>query len=510
MAGDVGVIDGRIVAIGEIAESAPAKRRIAANGLVVAPGFIDIHTHSDVTLLEPGAGINKVCQGVTTEVTGNCGFSPFPVADAQRDALTELVAYLGPAELDLGWHDFAGYASALQAAGPIQNVACLVGHGALRIAASGLADRPLTTDEQSLIARLLDETLEQGAFGFTSGLTYVPSMFAPTEELILLASVAADRDAIYATHARARAGQELAAIEEAIAIGRRSGARVQYSHLALNDPAFWGRAEDSLALFDNAVGQGIRLAFDVYPYDASASSITQYLPTWLVGLGGERARLVLADSAERHRVRAELAGGFYGGIPWMWDRIILTEASYIGDVEHVGKTFAAIADTIDTDPEELMLQLFERNGNAAQVALFYRTEADMVSFLRHPASTVGSDGLAVSPRARDARPHPRYYGTFPRVLGRYVREGRQLTLEQAIRKMTGEPADRLGLHRRGYLKVGYAADIVLFAATQVSDTATFLEPNTFPTGIETVIVNGIAVVEGERWNGRRAGSVLYH
>lgn len=507
--GDVAVVNGQIAEIGPLPPSIEAQRTIDARGSVVAPGFIDIHTHSDATMLIPGTGLNKLAQGVTTEVTGNCGFSAFPVAPERRHLHEEHLACVGPDMVDLLWTDFAGYAEALQQANPIQNVACLTGHGSLRVAVNGLSSAPYTHDQQRQLEYLLDESLDQGAFGFTTGLTYSPSMFASTEELVALGKVAARRSAIYATHARAGSGKEYGAIEEAIAIGRDSGVRVEYSHLALNDPKEWGRADRSLALFDAAQESGVDIVFDVYPYDASQSSISQYLPDWLVTVSVDDARALLANPTTRSKALSELAQGFYGGIPWMWDRVLVTQTRDSDD-SVTGHTLAELSESDGRDPCEIYLELFERYGNRAQIALFYRTEADMMAFLQHRSAIVGSDALAMPRESLSSRPHPRFYGTFPRVLGRYSREKGLLSLEDAIRKMTGEPADRLGLQKRGYLRRGFAADLVVFAPQVIADTATFAESNRLPTGVDLVVVNGTIAFEDGAWNGAGAGHVLRH
>jgi N-acyl-D-amino-acid deacylase len=504
---DVGVLDGVITAVGTLPADAQARSDIDASGLTLVPGFIDVHTHSDVTLLTGAAGVNKVCQGVTTEMTGNCGFSAFPIAERHRRLHDDHLAYLGPDVAELSWTGFDGYAHAVEVAGPIQNVACLAGHGTLRIAVAGNAEGPLSEDQGREICAQLDGALEQGAFGFSTGLTYVPSMFGSLDEIAMLGKVAARHDAVYATHARAVAGKERDAIKEAIEVGRRSGGRVEFSHLAINDPRAWGSASASLALFDDARSAGIDIQFDVYPYDASASSIAQYLPTWLTAGGPGAARRLLSNQATRQRALLETAGGWFGGIPWMWDRVLVTQSGP-GDEESPGHTIDQLSATWGCDPCEAVLRLFESYGNALQVAMFYRTEEDMVEFLRHPASIVGSDGVAMAKASLSEKPHPRFYGTFPRVLGRYVREKAVLSLEDAVRKMTGEPADRFHIARRGYVKPGYAADLVLFSAETVADTATFAEPNRLPVGIDKVYINGRLVVDHGSWNGTSAGRVL--
>lgn len=506
---DVAIVDGRIVQVASLPEDVDARRTIDARGGVLAPGFIDIHTHSDATMLKHGTGINKLAQGVTTEVTGNCGFSAFPIAGERRQLHEEHLACVGPDTAELPWRDFVGYADALRQAEPIQNVACLVGHGTLRVAVNGLSADAYTEDQRDQLGRLLEDALEQGAFGFTSGLTYSPSMFATTDELIELGKIAARHAGIYATHARAGRNRELAAIGEAVTVGRESGVRVEYSHLALNDPDMWGAADRSLALFDDARHAGIDIAFDVYPYDASQSSISQYLPEWLVTVSVQAAREMLTDASIRARALTDLAKGFYGGIPWMWDRVLVTQTG-ASDDPYTGSTLAEISERDGRDPGEIYLELFERYGNGAQVALFYRTEADMMAFLRHPAAVVGSDGLAMPEESLSSRPHPRFYGTFPRVLGRYARDKALFSLEEAVRKMTGDPADRLGLSNRGYLKPDYAADLVLFSREEIEDTATFAKSNQLPIGIELVMLNGEIEFENGSWNGACAGQVLLH
>lgn len=506
---DVGVRDGSIVAIADVPPSASALEVVEGNDLVLAPGFIDIHTHSDVTLLSAGAGLNKICQGVTTEVIGNCGFSAFPAAPERLALHEDHLAYLGPDEVDIQWTDFDGYAQALEAAEPIQNVACLVGHGTLRIAVAGVASEPLQDDQSRAMRTALERALEQGAFGFSTGLTYVPSMFGPTDEITMLAKVAAGHNAIYATHARATAGKEAEAVSEAIEIGRRSGVKVEFSHVAINDPRSWGGASKLIEQFDDARSGGVDIQFDVYPYDASASSLAQYLPTWLTTVQLDEARRLLADPVTHQRALSDLSGGWFGGIPWLWDRVLVTQ-SLPGDEGSPGHTIAQLAETWQLEPAEVVLQLFEKFGNALQVAMFYRTEHDMMEFLRHPSAVIGSDGIAMRHEALTERPHPRFYGTFPRVLGRYVREKGLIGLEEAVRKMSGEPADRCGMSGRGYIKVGQAADLVLFSPSLVCDEATFEAPNRLPLGIAKVYVNGQPVVDGGRWNGKKPGRVLRH
>ena len=299
---------------------------VDVRGLVVAPGFIDIHTHSDVSLLHDPAGESKVRQGVTTEVIGNCGFSPFPVSSHGRAALIDHLARLGDAPVEPHWHDLAGYAAAIEADPPALNVAALVGHGALRIAAMTDPYGPSSTADRDAMAELLDIALSQGAFGMSTGLTHTPSSLGPTAEIDVLAAVCARHDGLYATHARAVAGQEFDAVREALGTARRTGVRLEYSHLALNEPANWGRAAGALALFETAWQPGCAAGFDVYPYDASSSHLIQYLPEWAQAGGGAAITRNNGNAEWRSRALHDIDDGWFGGIPWHWDRITIVAA----------------------------------------------------------------------------------------------------------------------------------------------------------------------------------------
>ena len=504
---DVALRDGRIFAVEPRLDHLNAARTIDATGCVVAPGFIDIHTHSDVSLLHDPRGESKVLQGVTTEVIGNCSFSAFPIDRSRLSLHRDHLARLGDKPITPTWTDLDGYAAVLEDEGIAVNVAPLLGHGTLRVAAMGLADRRPTAQEQARMLALASEMFSQGAFGFSTGLTHVPSAYAEPSEIEAIAAVAARQGRIYATHARAKAGFTFAAIDEAIDVGRRTGVRVQFSHVAINEPNLWGRARDVIEVFERARADGVDIAYDVYPYDASCSSLTQYLPAWLQE-GGTAAMVDrLTDPDVRDRALEELSAGWFGGIPWHWDRVIVSRAGP-GAESCVGRSIEDVAAAERRLPAVVALDLCERYGNEVEVVLHYRTEGDMLAFLRHSLAIVGSDGSAIPFDQGVDLPHPRHFGTFPRVLGRYVRERGALGLEEAIAKMTSAPADRVRLPNRGRLEQGYAADVVVLDAQIVRDNATFENPAQAPTGIRDVIVNGVPVVMAGHQTNARPGRVL--
>lgn len=506
---DVAVTGDRIVAVGDLID-VRAARVIDLQGRVVCPGFIDIHTHSDVSLLLDPAGESKVLQGVTTEVTGNCGFSAFPFSADHLDLHVDHLARIGDDPLepaDLTWHDLDGYAARLEENPPALNVATLVGHGTVRVAVMGVDQRRATGDELEQMRRLVAQSLDQGAFGMSTGLTHIPSGYGDTDEVRELVRVVASRDALYATHSRATAGEGFAAVEEAISTCSDVGARLQFSHAAINEPSKWGRAAEHCALFEEAEAAGLDAWFDVYPYDASSSSLTQYLPPWVQAGGTDGMRELLAEGANRERAERELAAGWMNGIPWFWDKVVISRSGP-GREDIVGLSIEEAAARAGVDPAAFTLDLCLEHGNSVQVVLFYRTEADMTAFLAHRLSVVGSDGSAVPLDQGGLKPHPRGFGTFPRILGRYVRVQGVLTLAQAVRKMTGAVAARLQINDRGTVREGMIADLVVFDPATVIDGATFTEPAQRPVGISHVVVNGTVVVDDGEQTSARPGRVL--
>ncbi|MCH7642189.1 MAG: D-aminoacylase [Chloroflexi bacterium] len=509
---DVGIAAGRIVAIADLGAAIPdTEIVIEASGHVVCPGFIDIHTHSDVSLIDHPGGESKAYQGVTTEVTGNCGFSPFPALSDRPGAVRDGLGSTLRSNADWNWNDLAGYAAVVHENGVSINIAPLTGHSALRIAAGAIDDGPPAVDQMALMRRLLAESMEQGAFGMSTGLTLPPSSYADTGEIVSLASVMSPYDhAFYATHARVWAGWHVKAIEEAVEIGRRAGVPVQFSHIAIIDSREYGNGDQLVAVIDGARRDGDDVTCDMYPYTASSSGFSQLLPGW-VQEGGVDAMLArLRDPVTRAKVHEDTSKGWFGGLPWTFEPHVVATVASKKNSSLVGKTLAEIAGMRGVDGIEAMLMLIDEEDNEISEIMHNRVEGDIRFFMGYDHAMIGSDGRAIDRSGiwESSLPHPRFYGTFPRVLGRYVREKPLISLETAVHKMTGMPARRLGLSDRGLLREGAIADIVVFDPATVNDTATFKEPHRYAAGMPHVMVNGEFVIRDGRHTGARPGRVL--
>jgi N-acyl-D-amino-acid deacylase len=505
-AADVGVKDGDIVAIGRLEDE--AGKTVDATGQVVAPGFIDLHTHSDLSFLLDPTAQSKVRQGVTLELAGNCGSSfCAPLQGAAAEMLRARVSQYAEA-FEPTWSDFGGYLDAVQRATSTLNLAVQVGHGTIRAAVMGMEARAASGDELEQMKTLVAECLDAGAMGFSTGLFYAPGNYARLEEVIELAAVTAVRGKLYSTHMRDEGSHSVGlfvALNEAIEIGRRTGIRVQISHVKCSGPAVWGRAGDVLDLFDRTRREGIDLAGDQYPYTAASTSLTGALfPRWALEGGREGTLKRLANAAERQRLHADIAAMFS---KWSTPQGVVI-ARFVPDPSLEGQNMAQIAEALRYDPAEAAMRLYEL-GEASVIAHAMQ-EADVEAIARHPWVAVGSDGSSLSAHGMlsAGKPHPRSYGTNPRYLARFVRQRQLVSLPEAVRKMTLLPATRLGLTRRGRIAPGFAADLVVFNPETVADTATFEAPHSYPMGIPHVAVNGVLVIENGAFTGQTPGKII--
>jgi N-acyl-D-amino-acid deacylase len=504
---DVALRGDRIAAVGDLAEWR-ADEQLKVAGLLVAPGFIDMHTHSDLSLLLNPKAESKLRQGVTTEVIGQCGFSPAPAPAERRDAIRAHFGDWGR-KVRWTWESFADYLDALRHRPTSVNVVPVVGHGICRLGAMGEDRRAPTASELEHMTSAVRAAMEEGAFGVSTGLVYAPGMFAESDELVAVAAAAASASGIYFTHIRGEADTLLKAIAEAVAIGRRAGAPVHISHLKADGSRNWGRTAEALGRIEEASGSGLDIGFDVYPYTAWNTSLAQMLPAWAREGGGEGLISRLRDPVLRLKLLAELAAAADADAG-RWERRILASVATDGNRPLQGKTIAAIAAQRGASPEGAVIDLLiEERGNAGMVG-FGMCEDDVRRVLCHPLAVIGSDSAACAPYGvlGEGHPHPRTYGTFARVLGRYVREEKVLRLEDAVAKMSSRPATRLGLADRGGIAPGMAADIVVFDPSTVSERAGYQDPHQYAVGVRYVVVNGVIELDGDRHQGRHPGRVL--
>lgn len=498
---DVAVTVGRIVAVGNDLPQ-DADRTIEATGLVLSPGFIDLHAHSDVQILANPDHTAKVSQGVTLEVLGQDGLSLAPVNDPTRTALRrQLAGWNGdPAGFAFDWDTVAGYLDRLDR-GIACNAAYLVPQGTLRMMVVGTANRPATAAELAEMKELLAQGLAEGALGMSSGLTYPPGMFAGTDELVELCRVVAAYGGYYSPHQRSYGQGALAAYAEMIEVARRSGCPLHLTHATMNFAPNRGRAGELLAMIDRALADGIDVTIDTYPYLPGSTTLSAVLPSWTTEGGADALLARLTDPAERTRIADELervgTDGCHGCVA-DWETIEISGVQNPALAGCVGQTVAALARQQGLPPAEVYFDLLIRDDLATTILQHVGDEENVRAIMQHPTHTGGSDAILVG-----AKPHPRAWGTFPRYLGHYVRELGILDLADCVHHLTGRAARRLGLTDRGLVRTGYRADLVLFDPARVRDTATFADPKQQAEGIPWVLVDGTPVIE----NGRRTDAL---
>jgi N-acyl-D-aspartate/D-glutamate deacylase len=484
------------------ADQAQSFLPLDVSGLTLSPGFIDVHSHADNAPLLGWDDTSKILQGVTTEVVGNCGFSLAPVRRGCADELERFARRLFPAS-SFPWSGLAEFLDITDDAGYVTNYAPLVGHGTLRIGALGMSPRPADADDVRALVRQLELALQAGAFGMSSGLVYTPGAYAKPPELSALVA-ALPENAVYATHMRGEGPTLLQSLRETVDAVGSSSCRLQISHLKAHGKRNWGMVGPALELLDEERQRGVRVTQDVYPYTAGSTTLVACLPPWAQE-GGDAATLVrLRDPAVLRDIRASIedddgstwenfiAGSGYEGIQ------IASAQTH----ELVGCTLTAIAERLELSAFDALVHVLLENELHVQMLLFSLAESDVQKVLAHPQTMIGSDGL---PPGLGGRPHPRQFGTFPRVLARYHRDGGLLSLPEAVRKMTSLPAETFGLRERGLVRAGFAADLVAFDPAVISDRATYESPDERPDGIEWVMVGGDVAVHRSQWLGRRCG-----
>lgn len=509
---DVAIDGAKIARLCKRSEAKGAMK-IDATGLIVCPGFIDIHSHSEFQLLANPLAESKIRQGVTTELVGNCGSSPAPAIGVARK---ELEGYAELAEVRLDWVTMDEYLLRLSHLKTSVNVATLVGASTLRQCIIGNSNIKAGEDELARMNQLLADAILQGGFGLSSGLIYVPGFFASTEELVSLASTSASLGGFYASHIRGEGRTLIKAVEEAIRIGREAHSRVEISHHKACGRPSWGTVGRTIAMIEEAREQGVDVSFDVYPYTASCT----YLDTLLQPWAREGSKEEILDRIRNPQTRERIIHEFVTPTESMDDTVTDTgweNINVMGFSSDLYKRFdnntiAQIAEAIGKDPAETTLDILV-GENLRAIAVFHEMdEDDVVKVISHPLAAIGSDGEAEAPYGPSGKhaTHPRAYGTFPRALRRYVLDKKLVPLEEMIRRMTLWPAQRIGLQDRGVLASGMAADIVAFDPEKIRDLATYEDSHRYPEGIEYVIVNGAVTIDHGEHTKERAGQVLRH
>ncbi|MCC7261827.1 MAG: D-aminoacylase [Candidatus Latescibacteria bacterium] len=492
---DVLVEEGRIRAIGAIPEPGDA-RVLDCTGLVVAPGVSDVHSHADIETLEHRP--EKIRQGITTEIVGNCGFSVFPTLGQEVEHNVYQMLF---GRNQRSWGHAGEYFADLEASGSYTNTAVLAGHNTIRTAAMGLEQRHADRAEMRQMALLLEASLEQGAMGLSTGLNEVPGSYGDGAELRALCRLVREYDGYYTSHLRDYKFGILEAVEEALALGRSTGVPVQLSHLQTVGSRNWDKMDRVLELVDKAVREGVAVGIDAYPYLAGSCNLTQFLPGWALEGGAAGLLQRLAEPGTRRRIAAETDAGMAN----TWADIAVANLASAANQQYLGQTIAQIGTARGQEPVDAALSLLAEEQGTVTIISFNQSEANLRKVLSHPLTSIITDGLYT-----EGRPHPRTFGTYPKFLGDYVREKGWMPLEAAMHKTSGLPARRFGLADRGSIEVGNWADLVVFAPHEIGTRSDYLNPNQPPQGISWVLVNGQIAVEAGQLVGAPAGQPIRH
>jgi N-acyl-D-amino-acid deacylase len=507
--GNILIENDKIKKIGDFA--AEADEIIDGTGLCAAPGFIDTHSHSDLNVLTKPELLPKIMQGITTEFLGQDGISMAPLPIEYIKPWRKNLAGIDGDSDDIDWHykTTANYLKMIEWAKPSINECYFVPHGNVRMEAMGLADKSPDDEELQKMKQVLRREMEAGAYGMSTGLIYMPCAYAPTEELIELCKVVAEYDGLFVIHQRSEADTIVQSMEEVIRIGCESGVKIHFSHFKVCGKKNWKYIDDMVRLLEKAEAKGIRVSFDQYPYIAGSTMLSVILPPWVHDGGTDKAMERLQDKAARQKMVYDIEHGIEGWDNFIdfagMDNIYVTSVKTEKNKDAVGLSLTELARLRGRDPYDAAFDLLYEEKNAVGMVDFYGTEDHVKLFMKRPEMNVCTDGLL------GGKPHPRAFGAFPRVLGKYVREEKNLTLEQAVYKMTKKPAVTMGITNRGELKEEFFADVVIFDENSIIDKGTFVDPVQYPVGIEYVFVNGQKMVEDDKYiTGQdRCGKVLY-
>ncbi|MDD5686509.1 MAG: D-aminoacylase [Elusimicrobia bacterium] len=509
---DIAIENGKIVDIGNFG-NVPAKKVIDAIGLTVSPGFIDMHSHADFSLPGHPSADNLIQQGVTTVVVGNCGMSPAPVNLNTIDQLKRYVAPLQSGyEFPWNWKNIKEYLALIKKKGTAVNVVSLVGHGTIRVAVMGFEDRKPNVNESTKIKKLINESMEQGVFGISFGLVYPPGIYTKTQELLESCKEVVKYGGLCTVHLRNEGNKLIEAVNEMIDVSKKTKIPIQISHHKAAGRENWGKVEKTIEMIERARKNGLDITLDQYPYTAGYTFLSALLPGWVHSKGVKELIKKLKRKEIRSRIKKEMllmlsdnqsdTENLFHSADGLWESILISYCKK--NKKYEGKTIDVISKEEDKDCFDVLFDILVKEEAVVTMVMFSMIEGDIQTVLRYPETIIGSDSAGIK-----GKTHPRSYGTFVRILGRYVREIKLLTLEDAVRKMTFLPARRMGLKDRGVIKKDNYADLVIFDAEKVSDTATYTNPCSFPVGIKYVLVNGSIVLDNGKQNKGLFGEVLF-
>ncbi|MGM9535917.1 MAG: amidohydrolase family protein [Intestinibacter sp.] len=506
---DLGIIGDKIAKIGDLS-SEDAKTIIDAKGQIVSPGFIDMHTHSDMSLVYDRNACSRIRSGVTTDVIGNCGIGVAPVKEENRQLLLD---YLGtrivgsmPVKLELPWDSYESYVKYMEENPPAVNVAPLLAQGPIRIYEMGFSKEEPTDKELENMVSLADECMQEGPLGMTSGLVYLPGEYTTQNELVELCKKVAKYDGFYATHMRNEGDEIFEAMDEAIDVAKKSGVRLHISHLKCLGYKNFGQTDKLFAKINKAREEGVQMSFDVYPYNAGMTSLSALLPPWMFEGGVEKMVERLTNEKNRKQIIHDIENGLpgwqnFGGNLRSWDDVTIVSVTKDEDSWMEGMKLTEIAAKWDKDVYNTMFDILHKENGRVQITVVLMDEKDVETILCHPDSMVGSDSMSLATEGLLAKTstHPRAFGTQAKVLGEFVREKKCFSLEEGVKKLTYNIANILKLEDRGLIKEGNFADIVIFNPDTIKDMATYKDPKQYPVGIDTVLVNGVvAFKDGEQ------------
>ncbi len=503
---DVAIEDGKITAVGRL-DDAEARRVIDASGHVVSPGFVDMHSHADFTLPANPTANSMIQQGITTATVGMCGSTMAPLLRKTRDTV---IGTIGQRRSGIDWNRLSTFASVLDYLEQLQpsiNVVPFVGQGMIRAAVMGFRSTPANAEQIQAMQDEVSKAMDAGAWGVSSGLIYTPGSYASTEEIIQVVQPAGTRKGFYFTHMRDEAFEVLDAIAEAIRIGKETRTSVEIAHYKAAGRANWSKSAQGIEMINQARADGLDISADLYPYLAGSSALYTALPAWVQEGGKEAILMRLKSKSQRPKIVEDMQREGYFSI-LEWDKVLI--ANSIRKPEYQGRYVADLAREAGKDPYDWVFDALIESDIDPNMVYFAMDEEVKAQELRVPWMMIGTDGAGLSAEGplSDGTPHPRNYGTFPRVLSHYVRELQVLTLEEAVRKMCGLPAEKLRWHDRGLLRIGYRADANVWNPDTIQDTATYEQPHQYPRGLPYVIVNGVVAVDNGKHTGARSGQVL--